>query len=142
MWASVHPGDVVVPLTDLTLGTEASEGLASAIPVEVSVTTAEMALADILAGEYSINVHESADAIDVYIACGDIGGPVMAGTDLAIGLAEQNASGHSGVAWLHYNGDGTTAVYTFLTGSAASGDASAPSPAAETSPLPDASPAA
>jgi hypothetical protein len=79
--------------------------------------------------------------LDVYIACGDIGGPVMAGTDLAIGLATQNASGHSGVAWLHDNGDGTTAVYTFLT-SQPSGDAGAANPAPEASPMPDASPAA
>ena len=110
-----EPGDIVAPLTDVMAGTEASEGLATAIAVEVSNTTVDMALPDILAAEHSINVHESADAIDVYIACGDLGGPVMLGTDLAIGLAELNESGHAGVAWLHDNGDGTTTVNGFLT---------------------------
>ena len=128
------PGDVIAPLTDLAPGTDPSQGPSTAIPVEVSVTTVELALADILAAEHSINAHESADAIDVYIACGDIGGSVMGGADVAIGLAEQNASGHSGVAWLHDNGDGTTNVSVFLTNSTDMGDAA--------SPMPEASPAA
>ncbi len=38
----------------------------------------------------------------------------MMGSDLAIGLAELNGSGHSGVAWLHDNGDGTTTVDVVL----------------------------
>ena len=38
----------------------------------------------------------------------------MDGADVAVGLAEQNGSGHSGVAWLHDNGDDTTTVYVFL----------------------------
>ena len=109
-----QPGDVAVPLADAAQSTEASEGLTSAIPVRVSITTVEMPLADILASEHSINFHESADTMDVYIACGDIGGPVMDGADVAIGLADQNGSGHSGIAWLHDNGDDSTTVYVFL----------------------------
>ena len=80
----------------------------------MSITTVEMPLADILASEHSINYHESADNMGLYIACGDIGGPIMDGADVAIGLADQNGTGHSGVAWLHDNGDDTTTVYVFL----------------------------
>ena len=41
------------------------------------------------------------------------------GTDLAIGLAELNDSGASGVGLLHDNGDGTTDVSLFVTQNAA-----------------------
>ena len=33
-----------------------------------------MPLQEIIDGGHAINIHESAEAIDVYIACGDIGG--------------------------------------------------------------------
>jgi hypothetical protein len=116
-------GDVVYPLNDV--GSEMSDaagtpiagmpmGPASAIPVEVSVTTVQTDLNTLVSGVYAINVHESMENIGNYIACGDIGGNVM-GSDLAIGLGELNDSGDSGVAWLHDNGDGTTTVYIFLT---------------------------
>jgi hypothetical protein len=140
-----QPGDVAVPLADAAPSAEAPQGLTSAIPVRVSITTVEMPLADILASEHSINYHESADTLDVYIACGDIGGPIMDGADVAIGLADQNGSGHSGIAWLHDNGDDTTTVYVFLmegypapaTTTTTASPAPAMSPAA-----PEASPAA
>jgi plastocyanin len=89
-------------------------GQASAIPVEASVTTVPLALADIVAGEHAINVHASADDLGTYIACGDIGGTTIGEADLPIGLAELNDSGASGVAWLHDNGDGTTTVSVFI----------------------------
>jgi hypothetical protein len=89
-------------------------GSTSAIPVEVSVTTVQADLNSLVSSDYAINVHESADNIGNYIACGDIGGMMM-GSDLAIGLGELNGSGESGAAWLHDNGDGTTTVSVFLT---------------------------
>jgi uncharacterized cupredoxin-like copper-binding protein len=116
-------GDVVAPLSNvsdaaLVNGTPvagAPRGPASAIPVEVSITTVPLALADIISGGHAINIHESAENIGTYIACGNIGGPLIGTSDLAIGLGELNHSGYSGVAWLHDNGDGTTTVYVFLT---------------------------
>jgi len=120
-------GDVVYPLNDVggpMAGTSGSPvamttvGAASAIPVEVSVTTVQTDLNTLVSSAYAINVHESAENIGNYIACGDIGGSMM-GSDLAIGLGELNGSGHSGAAWLHDNGDGTTAVTVFLTQSGA-----------------------
>jgi plastocyanin len=110
-------GEVVYPLNDVGMAADGEMmGSESAIPVDGSVTTVEAALADIVGGEHAINVHESADAMGNYIACGAVGGTMMGESDLAIGLGEQNDSGYSGVAWLHDNGDGTTDVSVFLTG--------------------------
>jgi len=118
-----EPGDVVAPLSDVSFdmnvdGTASAGpepvGQASAIPVEASITTVPLALADIVAGQHAINVHASADDLGTYIACGDIGGTTIGASDLPIGLGELNDSGASGVAWLHDNGDGTTTVSVFL----------------------------
>jgi len=117
------PGDVVFPLNDLggenaTNGTPmATEpmGSTSAIPVDMSLTTVDSALNDLLDGNHAIVVHESKENIQNYILCGDLGGTVVGGTDLAIGLGQLNDSGYSGVAWLHDNGDGTTSVTVFAT---------------------------
>ena len=40
------------------------------VVIESSVTTVEVALTDLSAGGYAINVHESAENIGNYIACG------------------------------------------------------------------------
>jgi len=124
------PGDVVAPLTPVVVPAGDMMGVASANVVASSVSSVPLALADIVAGEHSVNVHQSADAMDVYVACGDIGGVMISETDLAIGLAEQNGSRLSGVAWLHDNGDGTTAVSVFLIGAS-----TPPAPAASMAPV-------
>jgi plastocyanin len=131
-------GDVVFPLSDV--GGEMMDasgspvaatamGPETAIPVDVSMTTVQADLNTIISGGHAINVHESAENIGNYIACGDIGGAVM-GSDLAIGLGELNDSGYSGVAWLHDNGDGTTAVTVFLTAASGAGGEAADAAAA------------
>ena len=74
-----------------------------------------MAVEDILGGDHAINVHESAENIGNYVACGDIGGLMIGTTDLLFGMAPLNDSGLSGVGSLHDNGDGTTTVYVYLT---------------------------
>src|SRR4029453_8977725 len=105
-------GDVVYPLDNVgggtMMGTPVSGqqmGATDAIPVESSVTTVQTTLQDLTGEAYAINGHKSPENIGNYIACGNIGGMVM-GSDLAIGLAELNGSGYTGVAWLHDNGDG------------------------------------
>lgn len=118
------PGDVIYPLTNVgfdysvdgTAMAGGAVGAPSAIPVESSQTTVQASLADIAAGGHALVVHESADNIQNYIACGDVGGTMMGETDLAFGLSALNDSGYSGVAWLRDNGDGTTMVTVFLTG--------------------------
>lgn len=133
-------GDVVAPLSNVSAnamnnGTPmaaAMVGSASAIPVLSSVTTIDMSMDDILAGEHAINVHESAENIGNYVACGDIGGMMIGETDLLFGMAPLNDSGLSGVGALHDNGDGTTTVYVYLSSGAGDGGATSPvaSPAA------------
>src|SRR5215203_2752886 len=123
--AEVHPahihngtcaelGDVVAPLNDVThIGDDAERtGPASAIPVKGSVTVVDMPLQEVIDGGHAINVHLSAEEIDTYIACGDIGGAVTTDegeteNELIIGLGELNGSGHTGIAWLGAEGDKT-----------------------------------
>ena len=100
-------GDIVAPLTDVTELTAGEVfGAGSAILVKESETDVALPLGDILSAPHAINVHESAEAIQNYIACGDIGGRVIDG-DLVIGLRELNDSGHHGVAVLEDDDDGT-----------------------------------
>jgi hypothetical protein len=128
-------GDVVYPLTDVTAAGMMSTpmaGMASPVPtmasgagvsaspsvgegdvVAESTTTVQVALADISAGGFAINVHESMDQIQNYIACGDITG-TPANNVLQIPLNELNSSGYYGTAELTDNGDGTTTVVVKL----------------------------
>ncbi len=108
-------GDVVAPLTDVAAREGEARGMGSGHPVKGSHTVVEMPLDEILDGGHAINVHLSAEEIDTYIACGDISGMVFIDEDdgerqLVIGLGELNDSGHSGVAWLSEDQDGTTEV--------------------------------
>jgi hypothetical protein len=66
-----------------------------------------------LAAEHAINVHLSAEEIDVYIACGDLTGTADGG-QLQIELDELNNSGYQGMAMLMDAGDGTTRVDVVL----------------------------
>lgn len=109
-------GEVVAPLNDLTEpeGTEAGQSPGN-LP-QYSFSTVELPLEDILAGDHAVNVHESADNIDNYIACGNIGGVVDSNGSLVIGLYQQNDSGYAGIAVLTPNAENpsTTDVSTFL----------------------------
>lgn len=119
-------GDVVFPLNDLTpafgpalqeeIGTPVASPAALDAPaaadsevVAESTTEVEASLDEILGAEHAINVHESPENIDVYIACGDITGTAEGG-ELQVQLEEVDDSGFVGVADLTDNGDGTTTV--------------------------------
>lgn len=97
-------GDVVFPLTDVKLNTAGETFGSPAIPVEESETEVSVTLSNLLSSPHAINIHESADAIQNYIACGNIGGRVVDG-DLEVGLREINGSGHYGVARLDGDAD-------------------------------------
>jgi len=128
-------GDVVYPLTDVSaqtgtptagMGTPMSGdmtmspttmdamgtpmGGSTAMQSETSVTTVKASLADLTAGGYAVNVHESAENIGTYIACGDITGMTAGSMDVTVQLETLNDSGYSGTAVLKDNGDGTTTV--------------------------------
>ena len=137
-------GDVVQPLADLeyrntggmAMGTPMAgadmaspmagtpmagmTGASSAIPVAAATTNVDLTLDQILSAPHAINLHDPADPAnpDRYLACGDIGGAPDAEGNLFVGLAEQNGSGHYGVAWLLDNGTGTTVTVFLANGSA------------------------
>ena len=129
-------GEVVYPLMDVAPADESrpemggmmgspaaqsAEEMADATPsnvmtmmgAEESTTEVETTLDELLASEHAINVHESMDNIQNYIACGDITGTPTDG-QLEIQLNELNGSGYSGTATLTDNGDGTVTVVIHL----------------------------
>lgn len=108
-------GEVVVPLENLVLPTGTAAGHTDAVLAETSFTSVPLTLDAILAEDHVVNVHMSADEIDVYIACGEIGGVLDANGALVIGLAEQDGSGYEGIAFLSPNADGvSTDVSVFI----------------------------
>lgn len=135
-------GDVMFPLNDLTpaIGpaTMSEDGTPVASPAATSESTdttgevlaesttdVDATLDDILAAEHAINVHESAENIQVYIACGDLIGTPTDG-ELHVQLEELNDSGVVGEARLIDNGDGTTTVTVSLYSSATATPAASP----------------
>lgn len=111
MMGSPAAGDMMAtPTTMDAMGMGTPMGSPTAMQGETSVTIVEAALSDLTAGGYAINVHESAENIGNYIACGDISGMTAGSMDVTIQLETLNDSGYSGTAMLHDNGDGTTTV--------------------------------
>ncbi len=112
----VELGDVVVPLTDLSGSVSEDIGQADkAIPAESSFTTVPMTLDAILGADHAINVHLSAERIDTYIACGELGGVINATGALVVGLREESNSGYTGIAFLSPGADGaSTDVSVFI----------------------------
>lgn len=118
-------GDVVFPLNNViaydlldpaqatpVVGMDATPSLGlTSTPVAKAgqSTVVEASLDDILAAEHAINIHQSAEQIDVYIACGDIVGPPTNGM-VVVEITELNDSGYMGRGTLVDNGDGTTTV--------------------------------
>lgn len=157
-------GDVVYPLTDVSasgmmtgmmvmaatpstgmpaamatpggLTMSPAMGATTAVAVETSQTLVDATLDDLLTQPYAINVHESQDNIQNYIACGDLGGEMMTGPAmanggvLAIGLRELNNSDESGIALLRATDNNQTMVWIYLAKglSGATGDTGTPTP--------------
>lgn len=138
-------GDVVFPLNDVApLGVDvapastpdamaaspeagvdgtpvAADAAGAGEVVAESTTEVEASLDDILAAEHAINVHERAENIQNYIACGNLTGPATDG-ELLVELQELNDSEFTGEAHLVDNGDGaTTVTVTLMTTGDASG---------------------
>lgn len=109
-------GEVVVPLTDLTAPTGDRVGQRNRATVaETSFTSVPLTLDAILAEDHAINAHLSADEIETYIACGELGGVIGPDGTLVIGLHPQGDSGFYGIAFLSPGADGaSTDVSVFL----------------------------
>ncbi len=112
------PGDVVAPLNDVTVAGNEAQGVEEHIHVDVSISSVGLTIDDILAADHSINVHQSADDMATYIACGNIGGHFV-GDSFLVGLGAVGDSGYSGIAWLTDKGDGTTEVSVAISHSGA-----------------------
>ena len=89
------------------------KGSLTANAVEYSQTEIDVNLDDLLAEAHALNVHESDQNVGNYIACGDIGGPVL-DDKLYIGLMEQNDSGYHGIATFEKKDDDKTEVTVYL----------------------------
>ena len=110
-------GEVVAPLTDLTgaAGGDRVGQARRAISAESSFTSVPLALDAILGDDHVVNVHLSADEIETYIACGEIGGMLTPEGAVIIGLRELNNSGFTGIAYLAPGADGaSTDVSVFV----------------------------
>ncbi len=98
------------------MGMSEPMGAESAATVETSYTVVDAPLEEIVEGGHAINLHESAENIETYIACGDVGGRIATGPGmeqggtLVVGLREVNGSGYSGVAVLEGMGDQTEVI--------------------------------
>jgi hypothetical protein len=109
-------GEVVAPLSDLVAPEGDRVGQRNrAAQGATSFTNVPLTLDAILAEDHAINAHLSADQIDVYIACGEIGGVKAPDGSLTIGLREESDSGYTGIAYLVPGADGaSTDVTVFL----------------------------
>lgn len=119
-------GDIVYPLEDLRAvaaipitdatpppvyagGADAEDLMGPQGIAAHSSTEVDVALDDLLEGDYAINVHASAENLDTYLACGEITGSVEDG-ELFVELNEVGTSGFEGVAELTNLEDTTTFV--------------------------------
>jgi len=117
------PGAVVFPLSDVSVeilvdGTPTAGsklvGQANPLTVETSSMTVKAKLVDLLDGQHSIVIHQSATDMGTYLVCGNVGGTKSGSDAISIGLSPVKNSGYIGVAKLVDNGDGTTTVNLFL----------------------------
>lgn len=110
-------GDIIEGLSDVAVVGNDAQGAASAVRVDIGLTSIGTALADLLAADHSIVVHQSAEDLTP-IVCGAVGGHDVDGSFL-VGLGAFGDSGYSGLAWLTDNGDGTTGVSVTISRSGA-----------------------
>jgi hypothetical protein len=112
------PGDVVAPLSDVTVVGNDAQGAEEHVHVDIGLSTVELPLEAILADDHAFVVHASADDMGTYLVCGNIGGNDVNGS-FVVGLGAVGDSGYSGIGWLTDNGDGTTDVQLAISHSGA-----------------------
>lgn len=109
-----EPGAVIQPLTSLTVPGGEVLGNSDAVVAEAAFTSIPQTLAELLAEDHSLKVHLSQEQIEIYLACGDIGGALDANGALIVGMKEQDGSGYAGIAYLEEQGNGTTSVSVMI----------------------------
>jgi hypothetical protein len=107
-------GEVIQPLNSLTVPSGAVAGNADAVVAEAAFTNIPISLTDLLATDHAVKVHLSKAQIQIYLACGDIGGALDADGALIVGLKELDNSGYTGIAYLVPAGNGSTNVSVLI----------------------------
>ena len=129
-------GEPVETLLEATYPVGEFNGQPSAVAAATSFTRVPRLLGDLLTAPHAINVAQSFDALDVSIACGDIGGIVDEIGGYVIVLPQRNDSGFMGMAYLAGEDElGRTNISVFLL-------SAPPSPPADVEVPPGAIPAA
>lgn len=136
-------GEVIQPLTALTVPAGGTLGNGDAVVAEAAFTSIPQTLDQLLEEDHALKVHLSKDQIQIYLACGDIGGRLDANGALIVGMKELDGSGYAGIAYLQPAANGTTSVSVMIaqviptTGGDAAAEASAdaaPAAAADAAP--------
>jgi plastocyanin len=109
-----EPGEVIQPLTSLTVPVGDVSGNSDAVVAEAAFTSIPQSLDELLAEDHALKVHLSKEQIQTYIACGDIGGAVDADGALIVGMKELDDSGYAGIAYLVPAANGTTSVSVMI----------------------------
>jgi hypothetical protein len=105
------PDDTEMSDVDATPADDMMDGMDHDREVVASSTTVIPATFDIIfSADHAINVHESPENIQNYVACGDLRGDVSDDGTLTIELQELNDSGYEGRATLTDLGDETIEV--------------------------------
>jgi hypothetical protein len=107
-------GEVIQPLNSLTVPVGAVSGNSDAVVAEAAFTSIPQSLDVLLAEDHALKVHLSADQIQTYLACGDIGGAADADGALIVGMKELDDSGYAGIAYLVPAADGSTSVSVMI----------------------------
>jgi hypothetical protein len=107
-------GEVIQPLNSLTVPVGAVSGNSDAVVAEAAFTSIPQPLDELLAEDHALKVHLSADQIQTYLACGDIGGAADADGALIVGMKELDGSGYAGIAYLVPAADGSTSVSVMI----------------------------
>jgi uncharacterized cupredoxin-like copper-binding protein len=116
----IHDGDcdelgqIIQPLTALTVPVGQVSGNKDAVVAEAAFTVIPQSLDELLATDHALKVHLSKEQIQIYLACGDIGGTVDANGALIVGMKELDNSGYTGIAYLAPAGDGGTSVSVLI----------------------------
>jgi hypothetical protein len=109
-----EPGEVIQPLTSLTVPSGPVAGNSDAVVAEAAFTSIPQTLDELLAEDHSLKVHLSREQIEIYLACGDIGGALDADGALIVGMKELDGSGYTGIAYLVPAANGTTSVSVMI----------------------------
>jgi len=126
-------GEVIQPLTSLTVPAGETLGNGDAVVAEAAFTSIPQTLDELLAEDHALKVHLSKEQIQTYLACGDIGGRLDANGALIVGMKELDGSGYAGIAYLQPAANGTTSVSVMIAQviPTAGGDAAAEASAEE-----------